>query len=76
MIVPSATMSVSSSSDLPYSDDDDDKPQWPVRSKPTTGTFGNSVKLTQFKRGDSVDGGMDQGVHPVDYTRVSQYTTV
>ena len=69
-------MSVSSSSDLPYSDDDDDKPQWPVRAKPTTGTFGNSVKLTQFTRGDSVDGGMDQGVHPVDYIRVSQYTTV
>ena len=72
-------MSVSSSSDLPYSDDDDDKPQWPVRAKPTTGTFGNSVKLTQFTKGDSIDGGMYQGVHTVNYVgyiRVSQYTTV
>ena len=78
VIVPSANMSVSSSSDLPYSDDDDDKPHWSVRAKPTTGTFGNSVKLTQFTRSNSVDGGMCQGAHPVhvDYIRVSQYTTV
>lgn len=65
-------MSVSSSSsDLPYADDDDDKPYWPVRASSTSG---QSVKLTQFTQSNSVDGGMYQCAYPV--CRISQYTTV
>lgn len=65
-------MSVSSSSsDLPYADDDDDKPYWPVRASSTSG---QSVKLTQFTQSNSVDGGMYQCSYPV--CRISQYTTV
>ena len=69
-------MSDSSSSDLPYSDDDDDKPQWSGRASATTGTFGNSVKLTQFTRSNSVDRGMYQSVHHVDYHSILQYSPV